>query len=94
LSFVIAEKSLVSEVAEICGTGAELEPEPPDPEDALLPQAATTSAALAAMAAAAAVFVTECKKTTSLMGGTISDHRPLPSPAYRSPLGRTLLGKP
>ncbi|HUZ27166.1 MAG TPA: hypothetical protein VMV07_25735 [Streptosporangiaceae bacterium] len=40
-------------------------------DELLLPQAATTSAALAAMAAAAADFVTECKKTTSLMGGTI-----------------------
>ncbi len=38
-----------------------------------LPQAATTSAALAAIAATAADFVTECKKTTSLMGGTCRD---------------------
>jgi hypothetical protein len=36
----------------------------------LLPQAAATKAALAAIAANAAVFVTECKKTTSLIGGT------------------------
>ncbi|HEY1641448.1 MAG TPA: hypothetical protein VGG35_12220, partial [Streptosporangiaceae bacterium] len=71
-SVVIAEKLLLRSVTEICGTGA-LEPELPEepPDGLLLPQAATTRAALAAMAAVAAVFVTECKKTTSLMGGTI-----------------------
>jgi hypothetical protein len=70
LSVVIAEKLLLRSVTEICGTGA-LEPELPEepPDELLLPQAATTSAALAAMAAVAAVFVTEYKKTTSLMGG-------------------------
>jgi hypothetical protein len=58
--------------------GLVLEPEPDPPP--LLPQAATTSAALATMAAAAAVFVTECKKTTSLMGGTFgtTGHWPIP----------------
>jgi hypothetical protein len=50
----------------------------------LLPQAASTSAALAAIAAAAAVFVTEIKKTTSLMGGTYAELRRCDMPHDRS----------
>jgi len=69
----MAEKLLLSELTEIDGTAAagELEPPPALLVLELLLQPAMTSAALAAMAAAAADFVTECKKTTSLMGGTI-----------------------
>jgi hypothetical protein len=96
LSVVIAEKLLFSEVTESCGVGPllvlELELEELL-DGALLPQAATTSAALAAMAVAAAAFVTECKKTTSLMGGTC----PIAGPCRahdRSPLGQNLLWKP
>jgi hypothetical protein len=74
----MAEKLLLRLVTLSCGTffAPELEPlpllllEPP-----LLPQAASTSAALAATAAAAAVFVTEIKKTTSLIGGTYAELR-------------------
>ena len=76
LSVVMAEKELLSELTEICGTGAELEPPPLEPDGVLLlelPHAASASAALAAIATPAADFVTECKKTTSLTGGTCRD---------------------
>jgi hypothetical protein len=71
--------------------GLELEPLADVP---LLPQAARTSAAVAAMAAAAADFVTERKKTTSLMGGTIRITGCYRAPHGRSPLGSYLLAKP
>jgi hypothetical protein len=72
----MAEKLLLSDEIDSCGTEVlALELEPPLAEVPLLPQAATTRAALAAIAATAAVFVTECKKTTSLIGGTHAEHR-------------------
>jgi hypothetical protein len=61
------------------------------PEVPLLPQAATTRAALAAIAANAAVFVTECKKTTSLIGGTHAEHRWRSCRPAGSHYGRNLL---
>jgi hypothetical protein len=67
----MAEKLLLNCETDSCGTGALEFPPPPEELDGLLlPQAATTRDALAAMAIAAADFVTECKKTTSLTGGT------------------------
>jgi hypothetical protein len=68
----MAEKVLLKEETDSCGTGAlEFPPPPPDELDGLLlPHAAMTRLALAAIATAAADFVTECKKTTSLTGGT------------------------
>jgi hypothetical protein len=70
----MAENELLSELTDSCGTGPEV-PEPPDlgVELVELPQAASASAALAAIATPAADFVTECKKTTSLTGGTCRD---------------------
>ena len=71
-SAAIAEKSLVNELVEMDGTGAELDP----PELLgvellpLLPQAAMTRAALPATAVSATFLVTECKGTTSLWAGT------------------------
>ena len=86
LSVVMAEKLLLSELTEICGTGAELEPPPPELGVELLelPHAASASAALAARATPAADLVTECKKTTSLTGGTCRD-MPDPGPC-RAPI--------
>ncbi|HMH92467.1 MAG TPA: hypothetical protein VK586_15450 [Streptosporangiaceae bacterium] len=83
----MAEKLLLSAVTLSCGTffAGELELLPLLPEGALLPQAASTSAALAATAAAAAVFVTEIKKTTSLIGGTYAELRRRGAPHDRSP---------
>ncbi|MDQ2874252.1 MAG: hypothetical protein M3Y33_05340 [Actinomycetota bacterium] len=82
----MAEKLLLSAVMLSCGTffAPELELLPPLPEVPLLPQAASTSAALAATAAAAAVFVTEIKKTTSLLGGTFAELRRCGMPHDRS----------
>jgi hypothetical protein len=69
----MAEKVLLSDATDSCGTAADLvvavDEELADVP--LLPQAATTSAALAATAAAATVLVTGSKKTTSLLGGNV-----------------------
>ena len=71
-SVAIAEKSRVNDVADTVGVVDELLLELELPElllGELLPQAARISAVLPASAVSAAPLVTECKLTTSFVGG-------------------------